>query len=131
MSTTPTNDLTAPPITRPQRSAWLPRSGGATAVLCVTALIAALPALYFVFLAFASFLCMSDSCSNTNMLYSVPFALAAVLLALSPFAAVRLYQGKWAAAPQLRLAAVLAAVLAADVLIVGGLMTLFMWYLSS
>ncbi|WP_344646496.1 hypothetical protein [Winogradskya consettensis] len=127
MSTSSSNDLAAPPIIRPQRSAWFPRSGGATAVLCVAALVAVLPALYFVFLAFASFLCMSDSCSNTNMLYSVPFTAAAVLLALSPFAAVRFYQGGWAGAPQLRMVVVLAG----DVLVVGGLMTAFMWFLAS
>ncbi|KUL34230.1 hypothetical protein ADL15_16470 [Actinoplanes awajinensis subsp. mycoplanecinus] len=92
MSTASTNTPTGPAVFPPQRSAWLPASRNATIALWVAIVVAALPVIYFLFAAVISLACFSDSCSDQNMIYAVPAAALAFLMALSPFAAVRALQ---------------------------------------
>ncbi|MFD1367664.1 hypothetical protein [Actinoplanes sichuanensis] len=96
-------------ITRPARSAWQPRSTGATVVLWVARVVALLPVLYFVFMAMASLACFSDSCrDDSTMIYAVPAVAAAVLFGWTPYAAVRVLQVDASAPGPARIVGVLA-----------------------
>ena len=73
-------------------SPWLPRSGKAIATLVVGLLVALLPVLYFLLIALGTIICFGSECDDSDVLWAPLVILVAVLMVVSPFAAVNFLQ---------------------------------------
>ncbi|SDT19201.1 hypothetical protein [Actinoplanes derwentensis] len=83
---------TEPIYATPTPSSWLPRSGKATTVLVAGLLTVTVPVLYFLLTALATIVCFGSECDDSDVLWAPPAVLVAVLMAVSPFAAVNFAQ---------------------------------------
>jgi hypothetical protein len=91
-----------PAVPSGARSRWLPRSRPSAVVLTVTAVGAVALLALGAFVYWFRYLACFDSCTPATPATTAVFAALAVVVAVTPFAAVRLHQGRhpalaWAA----------------------------------
>jgi len=107
---TTNSSIPAPSVHHPRRAPrWIPGSKTAWGILLLTAVLAAAPAFYAAGAAIIDYLCF-DVCGTPVDI--TLWALIAVIIALSPFVVVRVYQGGHPASARGRLAVAAGLILA-------------------
>lgn len=110
----PNSSITPLTIDQPRRaSRWIPRSRTGWGILILATVCAAGPAYYSAGLALIMFVCF-DECGTPVQI--TKWVLVAIVLALSPLAAVRIYQDEHLAATRSRLTVTAGLLLALAVL---------------